>query len=153
MAMHGEGHFDSAGGRQGDIVVEFEVKEHERFERHGKDLLCRVPVTFAQAALGAEAPVPTLDGGRVMMTIPAGTQSGKIFRLRGKGIPRIRRSAFGEQWVETGDELVMAVVWIPSRMTAKQKDLLRQFAEAGDGADLPDERSFLHKIKDLFGEG
>ena len=118
------------------------VTEHPLFTREGPDLLCEVPVLFTQATLGAEIDVPTLEG-RAKLKIPEGTQSGKTFRLRGKGVPSVGSSA-------RGDLHVRIFVEVPSRLTAKQRELIEQFAAASGADGAPVTKGFLDKLRDLF---
>jgi molecular chaperone DnaJ len=142
IRLQGEGEAGSRGGRRGDLYIAIYVKPDDIFERHGKDLLCEIPVSFTQAALGAEIEVPTLNG-RVKMRLPAGTQSGKIFRLRSKGLPDVH--GYGK-----GDELVRIVVETPTGLNAKQRSLLQEFAQACGEDVHPRKQSFLEKVKKLF---
>ncbi len=137
-----EGEGGIRGGRSGDLYVDIYVSPDEIFERHGNDLVCIIPVSFAQAALGAEIEVPTLSG-KIKMKVPAGTQGGKIFRIRGKGMPDVR----GYGW---GDELIKVIVETPSGLNARQKALLKDFAkECGENVH-PLAHSFVEKVKNLF---
>ena len=125
--LRGEGHAGMNGGPAGDLLVTVSVRAHPLFERDGSSVLLELPISFAQAALGAEVEVPTLDG-KVKYTIPEGTQTGSVFRLRGKGIPYINGAGRGDQYVSV-------TVETPRNLTREQKDLLRQFAEATGGGD------------------
>ena len=118
------------------------VKSDPRFERDGTDIHHAAAVSFPQAALGAQIEVPTLDGN-VKMTIPAGTQSGKVLRLRGKGFPSLRSSA-------RGDQLVHVHVEVPTHLNARQRELLEELAEESGGLGSTPSRSFLDKIRDVF---
>jgi molecular chaperone DnaJ len=142
-----EGEPGSAGGQPGDLHVIVRVKEHPLFRREGFDVWCEVPVSFAQAALGSLIEVPTIDA-KVRMRIPEGTQSGRVFRLRGKGIPRsASKNAL------RGDHLVKIVVETPTGLTPRQRELLEEFAEeSGDAIAHPRKRGFLDKLKALFQE-
>ena len=142
LRISGEGEVGTRGGRSGDLYVDIIVEPDELFERHGSDLLCSVPISFAQAGLGAEIEVPTLDG-RVKMRVPPGTQSGKIFRIRGKGLADVR--GYGK-----GDELVRVNVETPTGLNAKQRRLLQEFAKACGEDVNPLTRSFMEKAKRLF---
>jgi molecular chaperone DnaJ len=122
--------------------VVISVREHELFDRQGPDLHCGVPVAFAQAALGAEVDVPTLEG-RVKLKVPEGTQSGKVMRLRGKGLPSVRSST-------RGDQLVHIFVEVPTKLTSKQRELLEQFAESTGTETSPVTRKFVDKLRDLL---
>ena len=142
LRVAGEGEAGVSGGPAGDLYVVMSVAEHSLFTREGPDLLCEVPVLFTQAALGAEIDVPTLEG-RVKLKIPEGTQSGRTFRLRGKGVPSVGSAG-------RGDLHVRIFVEVPSRLSAKQRALLEEFA-AESGADgAPVTKGFLDKVRDLF---
>lgn len=142
LRISGEGEAGTRGGRAGDLYVDIYVQQDEIFERHGNDLVCEVPVSFAQAALSAEVEVPTLNG-KAKMHLPSGTQSGKIFRLRGKGLPDLH--GYGR-----GDELVRVIVETPTGLNAKQRQLLQEFAQACGESVNPRTRSFMEKVKKLF---
>ena len=142
LRVAGEGEAGVAGGPAGDLYVVMAVKEHPLFTREGPDLLCEVPVLFTQAALGAEIDVPTLEG-RVKLKVPEGTQSGKTFRLRGKGLPSVGSST-------RGDLHVRIFVEVPSRLNAKQRALLEQLAEESGTEAAPVTKGFLDKLRDLF---
>lgn len=120
ISQRGKGNAGANGGPAGDLLVSVIVRPHARFERDGNSVLLQQPISFAQAALGAEIEVPTLDGN-VKMTIPEGTQPGATFRLRGKGIPYLRGSGRGDQFVTVD-------VVVPKNLTGSQKELLRQYA-------------------------
>jgi molecular chaperone DnaJ len=142
LRLSGEGEAGIAGGPPGDLYVVISIKAHPLFERDGGDLHCKVPITFAQAALGSEVEVPTLDG-KVKLRIPEGTQSGKVLRMRAKGLPSLRSSALGDQHVHV-------FVEVPTKLTKRQRDLLEQFAAEGGEDVLPERQSFLDKLRDLF---
>ena len=120
ISLRGQGSAGANGGPQGDLLVNVIVRPHSRFERDGNDVLMEQEISFAQAALGADIEVPTLDGS-VKLNIPEGTQTGAKFRLRGKGIPYLRGTGRGDQWV-------FVRVATPRNLTSSQKELLRQFA-------------------------
>ena len=124
ISLRGQGHAGDNGGGAGDLLVTVGVKPHPLFERDGANVLLELPISFVQAALGAEVEVPTLDG-KVKYTIPEGTQTGTTFRLRGKGIPRLNYGGRGDQFVTVG-------IVTPKNLSREQKDLLRQFAQASD---------------------
>lgn len=124
LRMAGMGDPGEEGSPPGDLLIFLNVKPHEIFERNGDDLLCEVRIGFSEAALGAEIEVPTLDGP-AKLRIPPGTQTGTVFRLRGKGMPKL--NGFGR-----GDELVRVVVQTPTRLTQRQRELLSQFAKEGE---------------------
>lgn len=142
LRLTGKGEAGQRGGPPGDLLVVVRVKPHAFFKRDGRDVLCEVPISIVQATLGDEVEVPTLEG-KVSMRIPEGTQSGKMMRLRNKGIQDLRGSG-------RGDQLVEIKVVTPQKLTAKQKDLLREFAKAG-GGDLPEEaKGFWERMKDAL---
>jgi len=138
-----EGEAGTRGGPPGDLYVYIHVKPHEIFERHGQDIICEIPISFVQAALGAEMQVPTLDG-KVALKIPEGTQSGTSFRLRGHGIPHLRGSG-------RGDQHVRVKVITPKKLNDRQKELLAEFAKAGGEEVSAEEKGFFKKVKNAFG--
>ena len=121
MRIRGEGDAGMRGGPSGDLYIRLSVKQHELFERDGDNILYELPVNFAQAALGIEVEVPTLDGD-TKLKIPAGSQTGTVFRLKGKGVPHLRRNG-------RGDQLVELCVVTPQSLNRKQRQL---FQELGD---------------------
>jgi molecular chaperone DnaJ len=126
----------------GDLHVHVRITPHPLFTREGADILCTVPVSFPQAVLGTQLEVPTLDG-KVKMKLPVGTQSGRVFRLRGKGIP-----VFGG--AGKGDQLVRVLVEVPEKISRKQRKLIEQLAEELGVDTHPQQQSFLAKLKRLF---
>jgi molecular chaperone DnaJ len=143
--IRGEGERGSGGGTSGDLHVIIRVAEHSMFTRKGNDVWCDVPISFPQAALGTLVDVPTLDG-KVKMRVPEGTQSGRVFRIPGRGIPR-GSSRNGSR----GDQLVKVHVETPTNLSAEQKKLLEQFATAGgDHLAYPQKQSFVEKLRTLF---
>lgn len=133
------------GGPPGDLYVEIHIRPHPVFERDGDDLHCEMPIDFVTAALGGEIEIPTLNGA-AKLKIPVETQSGRIFRLRGKGIENVRTHS-------PGDLLCHVVVETPVRLTERQKDLLRQFAEesASNPNQNPKSQSWMDKVREFFG--
>lgn len=131
------------GGPPGDLYVVIHVKEHEIFEREGEHLFCEVPVSFTAAALGSEMEVPTLDG-RASVKIPPGTQSGTVFKMRGKGMPILNSAA-------RGDLMVRAIVEVPTKLNADQRKKLEEFAELMGEDNAPLRKTFFDKAKDFFG--
>ena len=127
ISLRGQGHAGLNGGPKGDLLITVSVKAHPLFERDGSSILFEMPISFVQAALGAEVEVPTLDG-KVKYTIPEGTQTGTTFRLRGKGVPYLNGSSRGDQYVTVNIET-------PRSLTKEQKDLLRKFGEATGGSE------------------
>ena len=137
--VQGEGHAGSNGGSPGDLLVAVTVQPHAFFTRDGANVLCEIPITFPQAALGSEIEVPTLDG-KVRYNIPEGTQTGKTFRLKGKGIPYVG-------YKTRGDQYVTVVVETPTKLTSEQKELLRRFAESTGDESQPKHKGFFEKLK------
>ncbi len=145
LRIGGEGEAGSAGGPAGDLYVVVRVEEHPFFQREGAALLCEVPIGFAQAALGGAIEVPTADGGRAKVSIPEGTQSGTVFRVRGQGVPHLGGRG-------RGDLHVTVRVVVPTRLTPEQR---RMIDALGRSLPSPEEqekdRSFLGKVKDILG--
>ena len=142
LRVSGEGEAGAKGGPSGDLYVYLYVKPHKFFERDGTTVLCEVPINIVQATLGADIKVPTLDG-QVTMKVPEGTQPGKVMRIKGKGIPSLRNSS-------RGDQLVRIKVVVPTKLSDKQKDALRKFADISKDNINPEEKSFMDKVKDFF---
>ena len=142
VRVTGEGEAPQRGGTPGNLFVALSVKPHEYFKRQGQDILYELPVTFGEATLGAEVEVPTLDG-KETLKIPDGTQSGKTFRLKGKGVPVVHSSA-------RGDELVTINVVIPKSLTARQKELLREFAEIERLQNEKGNQNLFDRVKEGF---
>ena len=137
-----QGEVGDLGGERGDLRVQVHVKPHPFFERDGLNLVTQVPISFAQAALGADLQVPTLDGAQTL-TIPRGTQSGEVFRIKGQGVP--------ERGGRTrGDLLVEVVVEIPRELNPRQEELIRELAELEHENVSPRRKSFLEKVRDFF---
>ena len=143
LKLSGEGESGIRGGPPGDLYVVLTVQEHPLFARHGDDLLCEVPISFVQAALGAELEIPTLTG-RAKVKIPPGTQSGTEFRLRGKGVPNVR--GYGR-----GDLVARVLVEVPTRLTGKQREILEEYGRLENGEGHPLASRFWEKVKGLFG--
>lgn len=145
IRLSGEGEAGPEGGPAGDLYVQVSVKQHEIFERDGKNLYCEVPVSFVDAALGGELDVPTLDG-RVKLKVPHETQTGKMFRLRGKGVTPVRGGA-------AGDLMCRIVVETPVHLSTKQKDLLKEFKASMKGdKNSPKQDSWFEGMKNFFGD-
>lgn len=123
LRMRSEGEEGEYGGPSGDLYVFIEVEQHDVFDRNGNDIYCRIPITFIQAALGGSVEAPTLTGSE-KMKIPRGTQTGRTFRLKGKGIPHLRGYGCGDQVIET-------VVTVPTNLTKRQEELLKEFEKLG----------------------
>ena len=143
VRVAGEGEPGEHGGPPGDLYVVIHVKDHPIFVREDTEVLCEVPVSFVQAALGAQIDVPTLDG-KHRMKIPAGTQSGKVFRVKGKGIPHLHGGG-------RGDQHVRILVETPTHLSAEQKELLERFAELSGEQTHPQTKTFFEKVRELFG--
>ncbi len=142
LKLTGEGEAGLYGGPRGDLYVVIHVKPHDIFERNRNDVICDVPITFPQAALGAEIDVPTLSG-RAKVKIPAGTQNGKMFRLRGKGFPDLHGRG-------VGDQLVRVVVETPTKLSPRQKQLLEEFANTTNSKAYPIRDKFFSTVKKVF---
>ncbi len=142
LRVQGEGDSGARGGPSGDLYIYINVREHSIFQRHGYDIICVVPISFSMASLGGEVEVPTLTGN-VMMRIPEGTQSDRIFRLGGKGVKNLR--GYG-----TGDQLVKVTVETPTHLNSEQKRLLKEFEKSCNGDVNPISKSFVDKVKRLF---
>jgi molecular chaperone DnaJ len=143
VRLRGEGCVGSNGGPNGDLMVDVYIRQHPIFERDGVHVYCEVPITFTQAALGAEIEVPTLDG-KVKFEIPEGTQTGKMFSLTGKGIPAVNNPK------RRGDHRFTVVVETPTKLTKEQKELLKKLDETMDKKSNPKRNKFFDTIKDFF---
>ena len=144
LNVSGKGNAGVNGGPDGDLHVLVNVQPHPIFERRGIDIWCELPVTFTQAALGAEVIVPTIDG-KVEYQIHPGTQPGDVFKLRAKGIPKLGSRGRGDQYVRM-------TVEVPKNLSQKQKELLRDFESSAEEKNYQKRRSFFEKLKDMFGE-
>ncbi|MFH1420071.1 MAG: molecular chaperone DnaJ [Planctomycetota bacterium] len=144
VRLRGEGEPGDSGAR-GDLHCYIRVEPHPFLQRHGNDLLCELPISFTQAALGAKIEVPTLDG-KAEVTIPAGSQHGEMLRLAGISLPDIRSG-------RRGDQIVRLLVEIPRRLNSKQESLLREFAATEDKRVLPQSKGFLERLKEFFDLG
>ena len=142
IRLAGEGEAGMRGGPTGDLYIFIEVKDHPIFQRDGINLFCRVPVSITTAALGGEVEVPTIDGGKSRVKVPAGAQTGKQMRLRAKGMPALRGGG-------VGDMLIELAVETPVNLTARQRDLLREF-EALSVENNPENASFFAKVKGFW---
>jgi molecular chaperone DnaJ len=142
VRVRGEGEPAEDGTERGDLHCYVRVKPHPFLERHNNDVLCRVPIGFTQAALGAKLEVPTLTG-KAEVNIPRGTQHGQMFRLKGLGLPDIRTG-------HVGDEIVVVVVEVPKKLNRQQETLLREFAATEDKSVLPESKGFLDKLMEYL---
>jgi len=143
IRLSGEGAAGINGGPAGDLYIFLSVAEHPIFQRDGHDLHCRAPVSFVMAAMGGSIEVPTLDGGRSKVTIPEGTQPGRQFRLRGKGMPILRSAQKGDLYVELAVET-------PVKLTKRQKELLREFEAESQAGTQPEAEGFLTRLKEFW---
>lgn len=142
IKLSGEGEGGLNGGHSGDLYIVTYVKDHPIFEREDYDIRCQVPISITQATLGSEVEVPTLEG-KAKLTIPAGTQNHRVFRLKNKGISHLHGSGRGDQFVKI-------LVEIPTNLNHRQKELLEEFAAISDEQSSPIRQSFLDKLKNLF---
>jgi molecular chaperone DnaJ len=142
IRLGGEGEAGMRGGPSGDLYIFIEVNEHKLFQREGTNLFCRVPVSMAKAALGGSIEVPTIDGGRGRVQIPAGSQSGRQMRLRGKGMPALRGGTPGDMFIELAVET-------PVNLTARQKEILAEFDDLAENNN-PETSSFFSSVKSFW---
>ncbi|MCL4151121.1 UNVERIFIED_CONTAM: hypothetical protein GTU68_003933, partial [Idotea baltica] len=144
LSLRGKGNAGKRGGPNGDLLVIIEEKEHDFLKRDGQNLLFDLYLNFADASLGTQIEVPTLSG-KVKIKIPAGTQSGKIFRLKGKGLPAVQ--SYG-----SGDQLIYVNIWTPKKLSSKEKALLEQLREMPNLQPKPSkaEKGFFEKMKEYF---
>jgi molecular chaperone DnaJ len=145
IRLSGEGEAGVRGGASGDLYIFLSVRPHRFFQRDGANIQCRVPIDMATAALGGTIEVPAIDGTRAKLTVPAGTQTGRQFRIKSKGMSVLRSPSRGDMYIE-------ATVETPVNLTKRQQELLREFAEAGDGkrATSPEAEGFFSRVKEFF---
>jgi molecular chaperone DnaJ len=143
IRLAGEGEAGLRGGPPGDLYIFLSIKPHEFFQRDGADLFCRLPISMTTAALGGDIEVPTINGGRTRVKIPEGTEGGKQFRLRGKGMPVLRSK-------QQGDLYIQVEVETPKNLTRKQRDLLKSFEAASNQDTSPESAGFFARVRDLF---
>ena len=146
IRLAGEGEAGVRGGPPGDLYIFLSLTPHQFFQRDGADLHCRVPISMVAAALGGEFEVPTIDKGKTQVKVPAGTQSGRRFRIASKGMPVLRSR-------QTGDMYVQVVVETPQNLTKKQQELLAEFEKLSSGATQPEAHGFLHQGQGLLRQG
>ena len=144
LRLAGQGEAGLRGGPTGDLYITIRVRAHPIFKREGDTVICEIPITFTQAALGGEIRVPTLNG-RARLKVPPGTQTNKIFRLRKMGIPHLHSSGRGDQWVKV-------IIETPVNLSAEQKQLLKRLEEVGRGNGQPKARDFFNKVRQIFGD-
>jgi molecular chaperone DnaJ len=138
----GEGEPGEPGSTAGDLHCYITIRAHPMFSRHSNDIVCQVPISFTQAALGGEIEVPTLTGSE-KLTIPPGAQHGEVFKLKGKGLPDIRS-------YKSGDQIVQVMIEIPRKLNDRQRQLLREFASTEDATVMPQRKSFRDRLKDML---
>lgn len=143
MTIDGMGNAAPRGGESGDLMAVFEEKRHEQFTRHGDSVLYELPISFTMAALGGEVEVSTLNGSE-KLKIPSGTQSGKVLKMRGKGLPRLHRHG-------RGDQLVQVTVWVPTRVSGEDKRTLEKLADSDTFKPPKTDKSFFEKLRDTLG--
>lgn len=142
IRLRGEGEAGVSGGSTGDLYIVIFVKKHPIFTREDENILCEMPVTFSQAALGAEIEVPTLSGEKIKMKVPSGTQTHRLFRLKGKGMPSIQ--GYGQ-----GDQFVRIIVVTPTNLNQRQRELLEELNRISGSPK--DDKGFFERVKDAFG--
>ena len=143
MTVENMGNAAPGNGEPGDLIAVFDEKPHEFFTRHGDNVVCEIPISFTLAAMGGHLTVPTLDGTSEIK-IPAGTQPGKVLKLRGKGVPRLHRNT-------RGDQLVQVVVWVPTKLSAEDKDLLARLEQSESFTPPKGGKSFFEKLRETLG--
>ncbi|MCK1623476.1 molecular chaperone DnaJ [Bradyrhizobium sp. 160] len=144
IRLAGEGEAGVRGGPPGDLYIFLSLAQHQFFQRDGADLHCRVPISMVTAALGGEFEVPTIEKSKAKVKVPAGTQSGRRFRIASKGMPVLRSRQMGDMYVQV-------VVETPQNLTRKQQELLAEFEKLSSGNTQPESEGFFAKVKDLFG--
>jgi molecular chaperone DnaJ len=144
IRLAGEGEAGVQGGPPGDLYIFLSLASHQFFQRDGADLHCRVPVSMVAAAVGGDCEVPTIDTAKAKVKVPAGTQSGRRFRIAGKGMPVLRSRQMGDMYVQV-------VVETPQNLTKKQKELLAEFEKLSSGETQPEAAGFFKMVKDFFG--
>jgi molecular chaperone DnaJ len=145
IRLAGEGEAGLRGAGPGDLYIFLSLAPHRFFQRDGANIHCRVPIPMTTAALGGSVEVPTIDGSRAKLTVPAGTQSGHQFRLKGKGMSVLRSPARGDMYIQ-------AVIETPVNLTKKQQELLREFEAAGKEGTSPESEGFFAKVKELWAD-
>jgi molecular chaperone DnaJ len=143
IRLAGEGEAGARGGPSGDLYIFISLAQHQFFQRDGADLHCRVPISMVTAALGGGVDVPTIDGGKTRVKVPEGTQSGRVFRLQGKGMPVLRARG-------TGDMYVQVMVETPQKLSKRQKEILAEFDRQSSGETHPESAGFFAKVKEFL---
>ncbi len=143
IRLTGEGEAGPRGGPPGDLYIFLSLQQHQFFRRDGVNLFCRAPIPMTKAALGGQIEVPSIDGSRARVTIPPGTQTGRQFRLKGKGMPVMRGAGVGDLYIN-------AMVETPMNLTKRQKELLQEFEAAGGTNNSPESEGFFSKVKEFW---
>jgi len=146
IRLAGEGEAGRRGGPTGDLYIFLSIKPHEFFQRDGADIFCRVPISMTTAALGGSVDVPTVDGNRVRMPVPSGTETGKQFRLKGKGMPVLRSKVQGDMYIQVEVET-------PKNLSRKQRELLEEFERESNKETNPASSGFFARVKEFFYPG
>ncbi len=144
IRLGGEGEAGVRGGPPGDLYIFLSIRPHEFFQRDGADIFCRVPISLTTAALGGEFNVPQIDGGKTRVKVPEGSQTGKQFRLKGKGMPVLRTSKVGDMYIQI-------VVETPCSLSRRQRELLEEFEKASSAETHPESTGFFSRVRDFFG--
>jgi molecular chaperone DnaJ len=144
IPLKGKGNDGLRGGSPGDLLVYIEEEEHQIFERHGEDIYCNVPISYSLAALGGEMEIPTLNGAH-KLKIPSGTQSNRVFKLKGKGLPRLGRRG-------RGNELVRTIIWVPTSLGKEEKQLLEKLSRFSEKEKMEPGKGFVKKLMKLLGD-
>jgi len=144
IRLGGEGEAGLRGGPPGDLYIFLSIRPHEFFQRDGADIFCRVPISFTTAALGGEFNVPQIDGSMTRVKVPEGSQTGKQFRLRGKGMPVLRTAKVGDMYIQI-------VVETPKNLTRRQRELLEEFEKGASAENHPESTGFFSRVRDFFG--
>ncbi len=142
LKVTGEGELGEFGGPRGDLYIYVDVKDHEFFRREGINLYCSVPISFVRAVFGGEIEVPTIDG-KAKIEIPPGTPSGRVFKLKGKGLPRVGGT-------HKGDQIVTVYIDVPKKLNERQRELLEEFAKVSGEEIKKTSKGLKEKIKDIF---
>ncbi len=143
IRLAAEGEAGLRGGAAGDLYIFLSIKPHEFFQREGADIFCRVPISFTTAALGGEFQVPTIEGGKTRVKVPEGTQNGKQFRLKGKGMPVLRTARVGDMYIQV-------VVETPQNLTRRQRELLQEFEQVSVPQNNPESAGFFSRVRDFL---
>ena len=146
IRLAGEGEAGQRGGPTGDLYIFLSIKTHEFFQRDGADIFCRVPIAMTTAALGGNVDVPTVDGNRVRMPVPSGTETGKQFRLKGKGMPVLRSKVLGDMYIQVEVET-------PKSLSRRQRELLEEFERESNKETNPASNGFFARVKEFFDPG